>query len=331
MDRTKFNCPWATPTLGSGFFNLQVAAGRWIVLAFLDRADSRTMDDELDELFRNAHFDEDRVIFCGIVRAPQSVLENFAKQTGQAISFVADPDGMISRSFGAADKPRLFVLDPMLRAVANIPWDESGAHIKTACELIRGLPDVDNSAGVPLTAPVLIVPRVLDFPLCETLVRVFGEVGGEDSGFLVDVDGKTARMIDHRLKCRSDLVVVHPVLKMSADGALNWKNRSMARMRRRTTWLRMASRNQDYEGGDLVFPEFGRRPYRAPMGGAVVSSCGALHQVMPVTKGRRLYGETDAALREANNAKLHGNAAHYVPGSDLLFSEPGAGAASAAG
>src|SRR6476661_4127825 len=210
MDRTKFNCPWATPTLGSGFFNLQVAAGRWIVLAFLDRADSRTMDDELDELFRNAHFDEDRVIFCGIVRAPQSVLENFAKQTGQAISFVADPDGMISRSFGAADKPRLFVLDPMLRAVANIPWDESGAHIKTACELIRGLPDVDNSAGVPLTAPVLIVPRVLDFPLCETLVRVFGEVGGEDSGFLVDVDGKTARMIDHRLKCRSDLVVVHP-------------------------------------------------------------------------------------------------------------------------
>jgi len=105
----------------------------------------------------------------------------------------------------------------------------------------------------------------------------------------------------------------------------------MAGMRRRTTWLRMASRNQDYEGGDLVFPEFGRRPYRAPMGGAVVSSCGALHQVMPVTKGRRLYGETDAALREANNAKLHGNAAHYVPGSDLLFSEPGAGAASAAG
>ena len=78
-----------------------------------------------------------------------------------------------------------------------------------------------------------------------------------------------------------------------------------------------------------MFPEFGRRPYRAPMGGAVVFSCGALHQVMPVTKGRRfaflafLYGEADAALREANNAKLHGNAAHYVPGSDLLFSEPG--------
>jgi hypothetical protein len=64
--------------------------------------------------------------------------------------------------------------------------------------------------------------------------------------------------------------------------------------------------NHDYEGGDLVFPEFGRRLDRAPMGGAVVFSCGALHQVMPVTKGRRfaflafLYGEADAALREEN-------------------------------
>jgi len=79
-----------------------------------------------------------------------------------------------------------------------------------------------------------------------------------------------------------------------------------------------------------VFPEFGRRAYRAPMGGAVVFSCGALHQVTPVTAGRRyafvafLYGEDDAALREANNARLHGTAAHYVPGSDLLFAESGA-------
>ena len=81
--------PWfGAPTLGGGSFNLQVAAGRWIVLAFLDRADGRTTDDELDELFRNVHFDEDRVIFCGIVRAPQSVLEKFAKQNGQAISRV---------------------------------------------------------------------------------------------------------------------------------------------------------------------------------------------------------------------------------------------------
>jgi cephalosporin hydroxylase/predicted 2-oxoglutarate/Fe(II)-dependent dioxygenase YbiX/peroxiredoxin len=355
--------PWfGAPTLSDGSFNLQVAAGRWIVLAFLDCADGDATDNELEALFRDVRFDEEHIIFCGVIRAPRSALERFANRAGKAVSFVADPDGTISRSFGAADGPRLFVLDPMLRAIANIPWGERGAHIRAVCELVKGLPDVDNSAGVPLTAPVLIVPRVLDFPLCETLVRVFDEVGGEDSGFLLDIDGRTARMIDHRLERRSDLIVVHPVLREamrrqvvrrlvpaierffqfkatrldryivscydSAVGGHFHQHRDNdnvgAQHRRFAVTINL---NQDYEGGDLVFPEFGRRAYRAPMGGAVVFSCGALHQVMPVTKGRRfaflafLYGEADAALREANNVKLHSNAAHYVPGSDLLFSD----------
>jgi hypothetical protein len=84
----------------------------------------------------------------------------------------------------------------------------------------------------------------------------------------------------------------------------------------------VASRNQDYAGGDLVFPEFGRRPYRAPMGGAVVFSCGALHQVMPVTKGRRYAFLAHAALREANNAKLHGNLRTTCPAPIFLFPNP---------
>jgi predicted 2-oxoglutarate/Fe(II)-dependent dioxygenase YbiX len=83
--------------------------------------------------------------------------------------------------------------------------------------------------------------------------------------------------------------------------------------------------NKDYDGCDLVFPEFGRRTYRAPHGGAVVFSCGALHQVTPVTRGRRyaflafLYGEADAALRETNNAKLHQGESRYSGMTDKLF------------
>ncbi|MEO6839165.1 MAG: hypothetical protein ABI192_00215 [Bradyrhizobium sp.] len=56
-------------------------------------------------------------------------------------------------------------------------------------------------------------------------------------------------------------------------------------------------------------------------------SCGALHQVTPVTKGRRhaflafLYGEDDAKKREANNAKLHAGEPQYVAGRDRLFPE----------
>jgi predicted 2-oxoglutarate/Fe(II)-dependent dioxygenase YbiX len=56
-----------------------------------------------------------------------------------------------------------------------------------------------------------------------------------------------------------------------------------------------------------------------------VFSCGALHQVTPITSGRRyaflafLYGEADAALREANNSRLNESAAQYVVQSDRLF------------
>ena len=79
------------------------------------------------------------------------------------------------------------------------------------------------------------------------------------------------------------------------------------------------------EARDLVFPEFGRRTYRAPVGGAIVFSCGALHEVTPIARGRRyaflpfLYGEADAAPRVANNARLDESSAQYQAGDDLLY------------
>ena len=64
----------------------------------------------------------------------------------------------------------------------------------------------------------------------------------------------------------------------------------------------------DYEGGALRFPEFGRRLYAPETGGATVFSCALLHEVTPVTRGVRyaflpfLYDEAGARLRKANLA-----------------------------
>jgi hypothetical protein len=79
--------------------------------------------------------------------------------------------------------------------------------------------------------------------------------------------------------------------------------------------------NKDFEGGDLLFPEFGRRTYRPSEGGALVFSCGALHQVTPVTKGKRyaflafMYGEEDVAKRQAacRRAAIYQRARPFVP------------------
>ena len=149
-------------------------------------------------------------------------------------------------------------------------------------------------------------------------------------------------MLDHRLKRRRDLVVALPEVRElirdrivrrllpaidryfqfsatrmdkyvvacydSAQGGHFHRHRDNvnagAQHRRFAITINL---NNDYDGCDLMFPEFGRRIYRAPHGGALVFSCGALHQVTPVTRGKRyaflafLYGEADAAKREANN------------------------------
>ena len=69
-------------------------------------------------------------------------------------------------------------------------------------------------------------------------------------------------------------------------------------------------------------------PIARRIGGAIVFSCGALHEVTPITRGRRyaflpfLYGEEDAARREKNNANIVQTEFRYAGEvSDRLFPE----------
>lgn len=58
----------------------------------------------------------------------------------------------------------------------------------------------------------------------------------------------------------------------------------------------------DYEGGGLRFPEYGPQLYAPARGGAVVFSCALLHEVLPVTAGRR-FGVFTFFSTEADEAK----------------------------
>jgi len=68
--------------------------------------------------------------------------------------------------------------------------------------------------------------------------------------------------------------------------------------------------NDDFDGGEISFPEYGPRSFKPPPGGAVVFSCSLLHAASKVTRGRRyaflpfLYDDAAAKLREANNQFL---------------------------
>ncbi len=353
--------PWfSAATITGGSFHLQVAAGRWIVLCFLGPADGAQARQKLAELLRDTDlFDEDRLTAHVVLTTPA---EPPAEIGNSAVSFLADYDRALSRSYGALETSRTVVLDPMLRAVANIAWNRLDDHLAGLRDLLRSLPRVDDAGGVPMNAPVLIVPRVFDFPFCELLVKLYDRMGGKDSGFMLDVAGKSQTVVDHRLKRRSDLPLVAPELREaicdqfrrrllpaikayfqfdatrmdryivacydSAVGGHFYRHRDNvnagAQHRRFAVTLNL---NKDYDGCDLQFPEFGRKTYRAPVGGAVVFSCGALHQVSPITRGRRyaflafLYREADAALRETNNERLQDGEARYSGMDDRLFPE----------
>ena len=44
---------------------------------------------------------------------------------------------------------------------------------------------------------------------------------------------------------------------------------------------------EEYEGGHLVFPEYGNDGYRPATGEALVFCCSLLHEARPVSKGNR--------------------------------------------
>jgi hypothetical protein len=356
--------PWfqARNIFGGGE-DLQVSAGRWILLAFFRSLAEPLAQRRLAALVRQAGlFTDDHLTIYVVLSTPPPGVEPFLLMSGPVIRFVADYDGVIGAYYGADERPRTIALDPMLRAIADIPCDHPDGHDCILDGLLLDLPPVNNYAGVPLTAPALIVPRVFDFPLCELLVGLYEKVGGRESGFLVDHGGKTATVTIHSTKRRQDMIVALPELRErmrerivtrlapAIELYFSFKATRMDRytvscynsetggyFRRHRDNLNAGAEhrrfavsmnlNGNYEGCDLIFPEFGRRTYRAPAGGAVVFSCGTLHEVTPIVKGRRyaflpfLYGEAEAKMRQENNARLHEGELPYRADQDRLYPE----------
>ena len=78
--------------------------------------------------------------------------------------------------------------------------------------------------------------------------------------------------------------------------------------------------NDDFDGGEVSFPEYGPRSFKPPPGGAVVFSCSLLHAVSQVTRGKRyaflpfLYDDAAAKVRETNNRFLGEGVGAYRTG-----------------
>jgi peroxiredoxin/predicted 2-oxoglutarate/Fe(II)-dependent dioxygenase YbiX len=244
------------------------------------------------------------------------------------------------------------IIDPTLRVKAILPFSEDGsaAHV---LGYVGALPPPARFAGFEIPAPILVLPDVFEPTFCRTLIDLYDKTGGVESGFMREVDGKTVGVTDPNHKRRKDITIEDEALITATQLRIRRRvvpeiqkvhNFLVTRMERYivscyaaedgghfrahrdnttagTAHRRFAvsvNLNADFEGGEVSFPEYGPRSYKAPPGGAVVFSCSLLHQVSRVTAGRRyaflpfLYDDAAARIREANNSKLGAGVGAYV-------------------
>jgi len=352
--------PWFTQACTANpQYHFEAAAGRYLVLCFYGTG-SDEIGYETLRVFQETHrdlFDDDKIALFGVSCDPSDASEGRARQILPGIRHFWDIDGRIGRLYGAiphdaapghtqvALRRFWMVLNPTLRIRAIFPFRGDGSDREEVMTCLRALPPVDRFAGFEVPAPILIIPDVFEPDFCRHLIGLYQKHGGEESGFMREVDGKTVAAHDPGYKRRKDFTITDPDLIGQLQRRIMRRvnpeiekvhffrptrmeryivscyaaeDGGHFRAHRDNTTKGTAHRrfavsinlNDDFEGGEVSFPEYGSRSYKAPLGGAVVFSAPLLHAVSKVTTGRRfaflpfLYDEAAARIREANNAAL---------------------------
>jgi predicted 2-oxoglutarate/Fe(II)-dependent dioxygenase YbiX len=335
----EFAPSFAAATRANPKFHFNTLPGRYVLLAFMPDDEAARAQALTAFAAVRPRFDDGKLTAFFVTTASENVIPPDAIP-GQRWMF--DPDNAVGPRFHSGPAaPAWFLFDPHLRLLASSPI----AQPAPVFDIIARLPPPTQHAGAPLVAPVMIVPRVFEPDLCRRLIAYYDETGGKPSGVMRDIGGKTVGVLDG-MKRRSDVFVQDEALRGEVLDRLQrnlvpmiwrgfqfratrlerylvacydaqeggWFNphrddESLATAHRRFA-CSINLNAEDFEGGDLRFPEFGPRTYRPPTGGAVVFSCSLQHAATEVTRGRRyaflpfLFDEAGARIREQNQGFL---------------------------
>ncbi|WP_255500734.1 2OG-Fe(II) oxygenase [Caulobacter sp. 17J80-11] len=324
--------PWFTAqATGNPRYVFDTTAGRYIVLCFFATAGDAAGRSALSLIDEHRQlFDDERFSFFGVSLDPHD--RDRLTDSLPGVRYFWDLDAKVSRLYGAAPEAgdessvrarRLWiVLDPALRVLKVAPFADDGADRAELSAFLEALPPVARYAGPEIQAPVLYLPGVFEAEFCRQLTDAYAAHGGETSGFMRDVGGKTVVVHDPRHKRRADHTLTDESLIREAQqrvlrrlvpeirrayqfevtrmerylvACYSAEDSGHFRPHRDNTTKGTAHRrfavsinlNADFDGGEIGFPEYGPRTFKPPVGGAVVFSCSLLHTVTPVTRGRR--------------------------------------------
>jgi predicted 2-oxoglutarate/Fe(II)-dependent dioxygenase YbiX/peroxiredoxin len=335
------HAPWFRARALSGVpdYAFHSAAGRLVALLFMGSAAWPAVAGALEQVQRNRDlFDDKGACFFGVSIDQQDEKQGRIAQSLPGIRFFMDEDRAVSRLYGALlgkeYQPHWLLLEPTLQVAAAMPLSRTSDFFALLQQRLATPAPLDG------WAPVLKIPHVLSADFCRDLIAGYEAHGGSPSGFMREKGGKTVEVVDAGHKQRRDWLIEDKqiqgqinarILRVLAPAIQRCFQFEPTRIERHivacyeagaghfrphrddttkgTAHRRFAvtiNLNEDYEGGDLRFPEFGPRTYRAPPGGAIVFSCSLLHEATPVTRGKRyatlpfLYDEAGARVREAN-------------------------------
>ncbi|MFO1162987.1 MAG: 2OG-Fe(II) oxygenase [Reyranellaceae bacterium] len=222
---------------------------------------------------------------------------------------------------GGTVRQRAIVLDPNQRVAATFDSRILPAVSEAMAGLaasVRADQGADHLLNMPM-APVLVLPRVFERDFCSQVIRLWSKGDHSDSG----VSSRYGNVNVAELKRTEDYTIVEPmmlkaisdrlayrigpeltkvfafdreftfdshvVLSYSAEGKhfFGAHRDNGAPTTADRAFAVSLNLNDDFEGGELIFPEYAGVRVSPPPGAAAVFSCSLLHQVLPVTRGRR--------------------------------------------
>jgi predicted 2-oxoglutarate/Fe(II)-dependent dioxygenase YbiX/peroxiredoxin len=233
---------------------------------------------------------------------------------------LVDPDGQIPGFLGLGQlkEPTTLIAGSDLRVRKIIAGREP--HAGEALAFCTAFIEPVEHRMVTRQAPVMLIENVLSPAQCDRVIKfwesqqkVYGIVGTAKGG---------VQTYDTTVKRRWDVAVEDPAFRAELEAII--QRRVLSEIRKACHFVvrngetmkigcydaeqqgffqahrdnndpQVAHRrfamslilNDGFEGGGVRFPEFPGSEYRPPAGAALVFSCSLLHEVMPVTKGRR--------------------------------------------
>lgn len=261
-------------------------------------------------------------LFAVVAGAPDRVAGLARQVAPGALPFpvFVDAEGKVNRVYPVSGEQRgrkLVVIDPNQRVLTGFADAAPDRLLGEAKDWLRSNWRVAAPVAGGMPAPILMVPDAFDPALCRALVDAWradhAELGVSGSTDALLYDKKKSQ--DHivrepemvrRISTTLNRRIAPEVLKAFTfkgpygfDGHIvlgydaarhDFFGPHRDNMSPRTRHRRFAislNLNDDFEGGELRFPEYGGALYRMAAGTACVFSCSLLHEAVPVRKGQR--------------------------------------------